>query len=899
MKTLITCHSNADSDSFAAMLAARLLYPGADLLFPGTQEAPLAKTYEKLDKEKYGFIAVDAIKWEEYGRLVVVDTRQTSRVRHAAPLLARAGVRREIWDHHPPSSEDIDNATLHYAQTGAVTSLLCHELEKRKITLTPEYATLLGLGIYGDTGSFTYSSTTEADFHAASWLLRQGMNVTRLNDMACHTLTSIQVQTLNALLESAQTYPINDVQVVLAEAVLPDFLGDFAFLAHKLMELEKFTVLFAIGRMNDRILVVARSREPEVNVGEICAALGGGGHEYAASATVRMKSDTEVREIILRKLHEHAHPEKTARDYMTAPAIGAEATATIEAADELMVHFGLKAIPVFAPGTRTCVGLLDAQMAARAHGHGLGSQPVEEFMQRRLSTMPPGASIGELAQIIVGGRQRLVPIVDEGLVIGVVTRTDLINFFASDSGSLAAIQKKNSKPHNVGKLINERLDRETRDMLRLAGALGENLGLPVYAVGGFVRDLLIGRSNHDIDLVAEGNGIALARELARELGGRVREHQEFLTSVVIYHDAKGVERHIDVATARLEYYEYPAALPTVELSSIKMDLFRRDFSINALAIRLDGGFFGQLQDFFGGRRDIKDKLIRVLHTLSFVEDPTRCIRAVRFEQRYGFRIGPGTEKLMKNILPLHFMEKLSPGRVFNEYKHLCEEECAPACFVRLDGLGILKALDANLTLTPAKKAQLKRVQEMLAWHHLLYYEQEAQAWICYFLALSAGLNYAASAANYKALGLPDNRKAEIMGQREQLKTLWPKLYGWQKKDDQGITNVSQFCDLLRDLSLETLLYAMAAADNEGIERNISRYITRWRREKADINGRDLMRLGIEPGPVYAEFLDLALRAKLNDKAPNAKAQLALVREEWRKRREKADPPGVVVKKGKE
>lgn len=887
MKTLITCHANADSDSFSAMLAARLLHPGADLLFPGTQEAPLAKIYGKLDKVKYGFIAADAIKWDGYDKLVIVDTRQAGRVRHAAPLLARDDVQREIWDHHPPSSEDIDRATLHYAQTGAVTSLLCHELEKRKIAITPEYATLIGLGIYGDTGSFTYSSTTEADFHAASWLLRQGMNVTSLNDMACHELTTIQVQTLNALLESAQAYPINDIQVVLAEAVLPDFLGDFAFLAHKLMELEKFNVLFAIGRMNDRILVVARSRSPEVNVGDICAALGGGGHEYAASATVRLKTDTEVREIILRKLHEHAHPEKTARDYMTSPAIGAEAGASIEDADALMVHFGLKAIPVFAPGTRTCVGILDAQTAARAHGHGLGSELVQEFMQRRISMMPPGASIGELARIIVGGRQRLVPIVDGDAVIGVVTRTDLINFFASDSGSLAAIQKKNNKPHNVGKLINDRLDRETRDMLRLAGSLGENLGLPVYAVGGFVRDLLIGHANQDIDLVAEGNGIALARALARELGGRVREHQVFLTSVVIYHDAKGVERHIDVATARLEYYEYPAALPTVELSSIKMDLFRRDFSINALAIRLDGEHFGELQDFFGGRRDIKDKLIRVLHTLSFVEDPTRCIRAVRFEQRYDFRIGPGTEKLMKNILPMHFLEKLSPGRIFNEYRHLCEEECAPACFVRLDGLGILKALGPELALTPPKKAQLKRIQEILAWYWLLFFEQEAASWICYFLALCAGLNYAGASANYKALGMPENRKAEIMSQREQLRNLWPKLREWQKKDDQGFASVSQFCDMLKELSLETLLYAMAAADDVGLERSISRYITQWRREKADINGRDLMCLGIDPGPMYSELLHLALRAKLNGKAPNAKTQLALVREEWRKRMEKA------------
>ncbi len=153
-------------------------------------------------------------------------------------------------------------------------------------------------------------------------------------------------------------------------------------------------------------------------------------------------------------------------------------------------------------------------------------------------------------------------------------------------------------------------------------------------------DLLLDRPNHDVDFVVEGEGVAFARALAAELGGRVREHRKFLTSMVIYHDEDGLEQRIDVATARLEYYESPAALPTVELSSIKMDLFRRDFTINALAIRLDCTPYGQLVDFFGGQRDIKEGVLRVLHTQSFVEDPTRSLRAVRFEQRYGFHIGP-------------------------------------------------------------------------------------------------------------------------------------------------------------------------------------------------------------------------------------------------------------------
>lgn len=876
--TLITCHANADFDAFAAMLAARRLYPPCVLLFPGSQERGLQKVYANLDKTSYDFVEAGDLRWEDFDCLVLVDTRQRMRVSHVAPLLDRPGVRVEIWDHHPDSPDDMQAAETHLAEVGAVTSLLALSLQARGIRLNAEEATLLGLGIYGDTGSFTYSSTTATDFQAAAWLLGQGMDVNRINDMAAQELTSLHIQALNSLLESSRAYVINNTQVVLAEASMEHYLGDFAYLAHRLMEMEKFPVLFAIGIMGDRIQVVARSRSDAVNVGEICAELGGGGHAYAASASVRSMTISEVRDVILRRLYDQASPGKTAREYMSTPAVGIESAASIREADELMLHFGLKAVPVFKPGSRACEGLLDAQTASRAAAHGLGDLPVDDYMQRRVLTLPPEAGLKELTDVIVGSRQRLVPIVENEKVVGVVTRTDLINVFADEPGGLLAERaKQGAKERNIGKFIQDRLPSEIRHILHLAGKLGKELGLPVYAVGGFVRDLLLNKHNQDIDLVVEGNGIALAKALAGELNGRVREHPKFLTSVVIYHDPKGEECRIDVATARLEYYEYPAALPTVELSSIKMDLFRRDFTINALAVRLDSTPFGQLVDFFGGQRDIKDKVIRVLHTLSFVEDPTRCLRAVRFEQRYAFRIGPGTEKLIKNILSLKLMDRLSRPRLFNEYRHICDEADPVACLSRLDDLGILQAIAPQLALTPNKKALLLRLMEMLAWYRLLYFDENAQAWLVYFYGLNLRLNYADTSANFDRLGLPEIKKAEILAQREQMRAMRPKLADWQSKDDAGAAKVSVLCELLRPISLECLLYSMADAADDGLQKNLSRYITQWRREKADISGADLLRLGLEPGPKFGRILKAALNAKLDGKAVTAESQLRLAR----------------------
>jgi tRNA nucleotidyltransferase (CCA-adding enzyme) len=872
---LVTCHVNADFDAFAAMLAVRHIYGRCALFFPGSQERPLQKVYAELDKNAYGFVE-GSPNWESFDRLILVDTRQRSRVRHVEPLLERRGINIEIWDHHPESADDIAAASAHIAKVGAVTTLLAKNLQERGVVLTQEEATLLGLGIYSDTGSFTYSSTTADDLLAAAWLLGQGMNVRQINEMASHELTSQHIQALNRLLESAQTYMIDGSPVVLAEVSLEHYLGDFASLAHKLMEMEKISVLFAVGRMGERIQVVARSHNEAFDVGKICTALGGGGHSYAASASVRAMTLNEVRENILRRLQEQNKPGKTARDYMTAPALGIDAEATLREANELMLHFGLKAAPVFRHGKHACIGLLDAQMASRAVAHGLSGEPVREYMQRYIRTLPPDAALQEISDIIVGNRQRLVPIVEKEEVVGVVTRTDLINLFASEPGLIPA-RKDRHKARNVGKHLRDRLPGEVRKMLTLAGETGARLGLPVYAVGGFVRDTLLDKPTQDIDLVVEGNGIALARELAGQLNGRVREHQKFLTSVVIYHDDKGMEARIDIATARLEYYEYPAALPTVELSSLKMDLFRRDFSINALAVRLDGEHFGSLADFFGGWQDIRDRTIRVLHTLSFVEDPTRCLRAVRFERRYDFRIGAGTEKLIKNALSLKLMDRLSSARLFNEYKHTCEEADPVACFVRMQEIGILSAISSALVLTPSKTALLRQLRETLAWYTLLYFQKTAQRWIVYFHGLTTGLTYKDASMVYDRLGLPGPRKQEILRGREQLRHVRGDLQKWQKKNDSGYAKISELHELLRAASPECLLYLMAAADKGDLKKSLSRYITQWSKEKPDITGDDLRRLGLAPGPAFGRILQAALTAKLNGTAVSMESQLQLAK----------------------
>lgn len=878
--TLITCHSNADFDALAAMCAAALIYGPCDVLFPGTQEANLQTFYQEL-KERPGaapgctFLDDRVPDFSKYGRLVAVDTRRRSRLRHVWPLLDNPGTRIEVWDHHPETSDDVHAHVCHAEIYGAVTTLLIEEIQKLNIAVPRETATVLGLGIYSDTGSFSFSSVTQRDFAAAGWLLGRGMDINIISEKTAFSMTKEHIRALNALLESAQTYHINGADVVLAEATLDSYLDDFAFLAHKMMEMEKFDILFAIGRMDDRIQIVARSRSHAVNVGAVCSAFGGGGHAYAASASVRDKTLSEVRDGILTQLYLQEEGEKTARDYMSQPAIGIEEGHTIAEADELMLHFGLKTMPVFAPMTRRCTGLIDSQITQKAIAHGLAGAPLTDYMRRNLKTLPVTATLRDITTVIVGARQRLVPIVSGGSsVVGVVSRTDLINIFAQEPGRMNPTDRA-PKSRNMGRTMRDRLPKDVLDILEKAGALGRSRQTPVYVVGGFVRDLLLKTPNHDIDLVVEGDGIGFARAFAGVLGGRVRVHKKFLTSVVIFPGAGGKEERVDVATARLEYYESPAALPTVEHSSIKMDLYRRDFTINALAIRLDCEPMGEIVDFFGGQKDIQDRVIRVLHTLSFVEDPTRCLRAVRFEQRYHFRIGPATEKLIKNDVSLKLLDKLSPSRLFNEFEHICAEETAILCIRRLHELGILQAIHPQLSINPDRKEMLIRTAKVMAWYRLLYIDEEMRPWLVYFLVLCSSLTYAVTLEVFRRLGIPPALKNEVLGCREKARSLRSSL---KRLTATPGFRVSALCAMLRPLPVEFVLYLMADMEVPETRRALSRYITVWRTEKPGVDGSDLKKLGLAPGPAYGVILQRLLEAKLDGTAASPEEQLSLARE---------------------
>jgi tRNA nucleotidyltransferase (CCA-adding enzyme) len=869
VSTVITCHANADFDALAAMIAVGKLYPDAALVFPGTQEASLKDYFIQSAMYLFNFKSLKDIDPSQVRLLVVVDTRHRSRLAHVEPLFDLPGLHIHVYDHHPRTEDALKATFEDYRPWGATTSIIVDRLRAENLSVTPDEATIMGLGIFEDTGGFTFNSTTEHDFLAAGWLRTRGMDLDVIRDIMSRELSTEQIAILSELIDSATTHRINGIDIVLAEVSLDSYVGDFAILTHKLMDMENIRVLFAIGRMGDRVQLVARSKVQEVDVGTVCASFGGGGHAYAASASIKDRTTSQVKDELFALLYSHINPQLVVRDFMSSPVVRIEAAQSVAQAAEVMTRYGLKALPVVEYGEQVC-GIIENSVAEKAVGHGLGAERVTEYMLEDIHSVTEDQDLYQVMEIILGHRQRLVPVLRGHEMAGVITRTDLINLLVQEPARIPeSFLSDKRQEKNIRQLLHERLSHPILQLLQLAGRIGEEQGVGVYAVGGFVRDMLLSIPNDDIDLVIEGDGIVFAQTLGAKLAARVRPHLKFRTAVVILPSGQ----KIDVATARLEYYAYPAALPVVELSSLRMDLYRRDFSINTLAIHLCPPHFGRLVDFFGGQQDLKDGIVRVLHSLSFVEDPTRIIRAIRFEQRFQFKIGAQTERLIKNAVRLNIFQKLSGSRIRHELRLLTEDGAPVEALVRMRDLDLLQEIHPLLHFPPSKEVLLEEIEKIVTWYRLLFREEVPDIWIVYFLGLVSGFDAHQVLALTSRLQFPLKRVELVESTRRQLRFTAMQLAQWAKNGGSP----ADLHEILSPLSLEGLLYLMAKQRKPELKKAVSHFLTHLQDVSLAISGRDIMNLGLPPGPIYSKVLRAVKRAVLNGQTPTREEQLELAR----------------------
>jgi tRNA nucleotidyltransferase (CCA-adding enzyme) len=398
---------------------------------------------------------------------------------------------------------------------------------------------------------------------------------------------------------------------------------------------------------------------------------------------------------------------------------------------------------------------------------------------------------------------------------------------------------------------------ELRPVFDAVGAIGERVA-GVFLVGGTVRDILLGEPSFDVDIAVEGDGIAFARALAAALNGRARVHAKFGTAVVLY----GEGRRVDVVTARREVYAAPAALPTVEHAALRDDLFRRDFTINAMAASLQPGDFGCLVDPFRGRGDLASRTVRVLHDGSFVDDPTRVFRAVRYENRYGLRMEDHTASLARACVERGLLGDLSPARLRDELVALLDEAEVGHSLERLAELGAARAVHPQLAAdeeTADLRDRLVALDEELAL--------DVPRWRLGLIALARHMSRDVALDWLRGLALQRGDADAIA----EAVAVGPRLAS--RAGAEGLAP-ADIVALVEPHRAETALYALALSGVPAIRR----YFTELRGVRLEIRGGDLAELGVPESPRVGEILSELRRRKLNGELDGRASELAAARE---------------------
>jgi tRNA nucleotidyltransferase (CCA-adding enzyme) len=866
---VITTHVNADFDCLGAMVAAKKLHPGALTVFSGSQERGVREFLQRHPGFAAGFTRLKDIDLASIDTLIIVDCQHGSRIGSFAALAGRPGVAVHIYDHHPDVAGHIVATSSVVHACGSTTALMVPLLQELDIIVTPLEATVMLLGIYEDTGNLTFPGTTAVDFQAAAWLLSQGGQLAAISEYLTKELNAGQVSLLNDLLHSLKRITVGGLDICVASAALDYYLSDVASLAQTICDMEGLDTLFMVVGMGSRVYVIGRSRTADVNVGEILRAFGGGGHAAAGSATVKDLTIIQVLAQLEAQLLAGVNPQRSVAAIMSAPVKTISAESSIADARGQLTRYNVNAMPVLAG--ETMVGVISRRIVERAIYHGLGTAPVTDYMHTEFIRLSPETPILKVREYLTGENQRFAPVFSGDRLVGVVTRTDLLRYIGSADKKVDPAGQGHDSGRDILSRMKNGVSPKILAMLHDLGRVGDELELKVYAVGGFVRDLLLGTANFDIDVTVEGDGILFAETFAAAHGCRVKSHQKFGTAAIVFADGS----KIDVASTRLEYYDSPGVLPTVERSSLKMDLYRRDFTINTLAIALGRAEFGRLIDFFGARRDLQAKSIRVLHNLSFVEDPTRVFRGIRFEQRLGFRMAVHTENLIKNSIKMNFLDKLGGRRLFAELVHIFEEREPHYAVKRMAALGVLRFIHRSIAVSAGTLPLFQESAQVANWYELLYLNQPFEKWVVFFLALCTPLSTDEFIETCSRLetGARFSEKYAFGRSRgeEALEKIARSISG------RGRSLLpSEVCALLRDLPVEVILHLMARA-NEDCRRQFSIYITNLSLLELQIDGDDLAACGLKPGPRYHEILARVRDARLDGRVENREDELQLAK----------------------
>jgi tRNA nucleotidyltransferase (CCA-adding enzyme) len=865
---LIATHSNTDFDGFAAMVAAHKLYPEAQMVLSGAVNRNV-REFRTLFADEIPVIEARAVDLAKVTRLVLVETRHANRLGELGPLTEQPGVEIVVFDHHRPAGgrpPSIDAANVITSDDGSLVTLMLRIIAERELEVTPLEATVFALGIHEDTGSLTFPTTTVRDVEALAFCMRRGANQLVIERFLHNPLSAPQREMLLRVLEGARPVEARGLDVLVAALTGAEYVEGVSLVVHKAMDVANCDALVLLVEMEERVFVTARSRVAALDVSEVLKSVGGGGHAAAASAIVKDVSLSTARRRVVAALKRSRASAPTAASLMSQPVHWVTVDTTVDVARVTCERHGYGGLSV-ADGDRL-VGSVSRRDLDRAVRHRLSHAPVKAVMTTSATVVSAETALDQVTNILARDPVGRIPVVRSGAagsvavsdVIGVVTRSDVLRALHA-GGETQGGPSGASLGQQLARLgLDDLFDQVQAVAAAYRGA---------YLVGGAVRDLLLEQRVSDIDIAVEGDGIEFARELAARLGGRVRTHQKFQTGVIVVDRAVGeasATLRVDVASTRTEFYDYPAALPKVEHASIRGDLARRDFSINAMAVSLNPRTFGALLDFFGGLADLRDKRIRVLHNLSFIEDPTRIFRAVRYEGRYGFRMDRHTLSLARACAEMDLIGDLSSARLRDELVSLFDEPRISFTLRRLRELGLQHVLHPRLALDDTSAQLIDAVDalrrrcnvagEVPAWRARLVVTlrdlapEELEEWV-------ARMKFRRADARVLV-------RAWLVGTRLERRLSRP-------------LSEADLYEIAHGEPFEALLVAMAVSTGGPVEQRLTQFLRRSRRVRLAINGSDLLEMGYRQSADLGSVLHALLRLKLNGAVAGRRQELEAAR----------------------
>ena len=842
---VIAGHSNTDFDAFASMLACRRLYPGAVVALSGSLNRNV-RDFCRLHVDELELVEASRLDQATITRLIVVEATDPTRLGELEQVARRADVDVVVFDHH--GAEEGERAVT--SRDGALTTTLVGILAEREVAVTPLEATVFALGIHEDTGSLMHTTTTARDVEALAWCLRHGARQEALAQYLHSPLRDDERDLLDALLDALEPVPTGGVEVLVAALAWPSYVEGVSMLAHKLVDLTDCRALVCLVEMDGRVVCVARSRTPEIDAAAAAKALGGGGHPQAASATFH-GSLAEARAALAEALPTAVRAAPIAREIMSRPARFVTPDDTIAHAMALCQRHRQSGIQVGDP--RNLVGVVTREDLDKAVGHGLSHAPVKAVMGPGAATCSEDTPLGELQRLLTRSHGGRLPVLRGGEVVGVVTSGDLLRALGEAPDESSGEPEARSLEARLAALA------DLEPVFEAVQALSEHVE-GVYLVGGTVRDILLGEEGFDVDIAVEGDGIAFGRALAQALGGRAVPHEKFGTAIVVWEGGR-----VDVATTRTEFYDEPAALPSVEAATIRQDLYRRDFTVNALAVSLRGEDFGRLVDFFGGIDDLEAGVVRVLHNLSFIDDPTRIFRAIRYENRYDFRMDGHTASLARACIDMGLVGELSSARLRDELELLLDEEIVGPAVLRLGETGLAGAIHPHLSADADTVSLLERVdglRERLA--------PDEPRWRLRLAVLARRLPPDELYEWFARLRLRRRDGDDVADAVAVSGRLLERL--------AAVVEPAEARRLIEPHAPGGALLALALAKPGPAERWLVRYFEELRDVRLEVSGRDLAELGLDESPRVGEVLGELLRRKLNGELDGRAAEIEAAKE---------------------